>query len=290
MPFREAADNIINSYRFQLKIGGSRLPRLLYASAYWGSYLWARYIHPGRGTDPLSAHGAAMEFLGLYGLSNRLVRAILPDGTDFHIDLMTSFMILKELYEDDMYEIGPGGRFEISPRQIIFDVGAQQGVFTGLAARRADGGKVVSMEPEPWNFKLLKGNISRNNFSNVVTLPVAISDNIGRANLYCSRLMSGGHSLLLPAAEGNSVEVPVSTLDAVSHELRIGPDLLKIDVEGSTYEVLKGAAALLSRYKPNIVMEVEIPEQREGIKAMLLPLGYQIDTRGWILFARSPSR
>jgi len=53
---------------------------------------------------------------------------------------------------------------------------------------------------------------------------------------------------------------------------------IKIDVEGYEYEVLKGALNIISRYAPNILIELEERHRRgtiEKINDLLLSLNYR---------------
>jgi len=146
----------------------------------------------------------------------------------------------------------------------FFDVGANQGFYTLLAAKQVgQDGKVFSFEPVPSQIKKLRKNIKINRFRNVTTEPLAIGSKSGRLNMYvCSNGDEALSSLRVPAKDAYSpkeiINVQVTTLDDYVDESKIlSVDFIKIDVEGGELEVLKGAAGILKNMRPVIMCEVQ---------------------------------
>ena len=71
-------------------------------------------------------------------------------------------------------------------------------------------------------------------------------------------------------------EVQTVTLDSFLMERQVGPvDLVKLDIEGTEAQALRGMAVTLRRDRPSIVCEVLPGDQRgEELAALLCPLGY----------------
>lgn len=136
MPLTEAARNIAQSYRFQLSLSGSRFSRLIYTSLHWAAYLYAKYLGTAKG-DAAQAELYAQKFLGETGLSRRLVEFRTPHESRLRVDLFTSHLIVKELYQDDIYAVGPGKKFAPRAGQVIYDVGAQTGRFHDINGRES---------------------------------------------------------------------------------------------------------------------------------------------------------
>lgn len=141
----------------------------------------------------------------------------------------------------------------------IFDVGANVGWFTLLAARLSGPtGRVVSFEPEPTNFGLLTKSLELNHFGNVKLLQEAASDFDGKLTLYLTTAanMPGSHSTIRDFGMG-SISIDATRLDRVASDLGIDTiQLLKIDVEGAEAKVLLGARSLLDGHKiQNIILE-----------------------------------
>jgi hypothetical protein len=73
------------------------------------------------------------------------------------------------------------------------------------------------------------------------------------------------------------IEIPVTTLDNyLQNKTEIIPGIIKIDVEGLEYAVLKGAENTLRRHKPSLVIEIlDGDTNRKEIVEFLLEIGYK---------------
>jgi FkbM family methyltransferase len=143
--------------------------------------------------------------------------------------------------------------------EVFYDIGANYGFYTALAADIATSGEVHAFEPVPFCFSYLKRNFGGDR--KVVLNSVALSDSVGHIKFYDASASgrSVASSVFRAAFEGTGVaykqiDVPVTTLDAYL-ERNPPPTLLKIDAEGSEYMLLKAASRTL-RTAPEIVMEV----------------------------------
>lgn len=104
--------------------------------------------------------------------------------------------------------------------------------------------KTLSMyafEPFPRNVEFLDRNIRTNGVHNVTTHCVAVSDKIGSAKLFLSRI-SGGHLLFDHNIKGKLekyVKVPTITLQRMMDDNCLEQiDFLKLDCEGSEGSIL----------------------------------------------------
>jgi len=164
---------------------------------------------------------------------------------------------------------------------VLVDVGANIGAFT-LLLRSVSPLPIIAYEPQPFLFKLLQWNISFNRLTGVDARNVAcgfkrgeVAFSIGiNGSIVCETAKTGKKlSSAGPAAfdleqeaemtQGGDavVNVPVTALD---EDLADVPSvaLLKIDCEGFEYDVLQGAAGLIKRHRPQLVLEVH-PTQLE---------------------------
>jgi FkbM family methyltransferase len=171
--------------------------------------------------------------------------------------------------------------FKVSPGSVVIDVGAHIGRYTLMAARYAS--KVVSIEPEPSNFSLLKANIELNGFANVVALPVALSNSRGTQKFYLaaegdtatSSLEHGWAKRIGFSPEQRVREVESETLDDIVARLDLTAiDLLKIDVEGHEMAVLQGALRALNKTR-KLVLEVSRGNERD-CEFLLRETGFNI--------------
>ena len=137
-------------------------------------------------------------------------------------------------------------RIDFAPGALVLDVGAHVGLFAAYVGLRHPGVLIHSFEPFPDNFELLRENVERNRVSNVRIHNFALSGDGRLLKMATNPKNSGGascHSLTL--ADRPADMLPSATLDAVIDALDIERcKLLKIDCEGSEYEILLATRTL----------------------------------------------
>src|SRR5713226_8570232 len=69
----------------------------------------------------------------------------------------------------------------LKPGSIFYDIGANAGFYSLLAARLVSPGKVYAFEPLPRNVSYLQRHLELNETSNVEVLDLAVSDQVGTA-------------------------------------------------------------------------------------------------------------
>jgi FkbM family methyltransferase len=149
-------------------------------------------------------------------------------------------------------------RFATPAVRNFIDVGANIGYFSCLMSKLAGpSGKVLAVEPEPNNLKLLEQNIKLNHLSNVAVHATALGAAEGSAKLGLYKAANRGRHSILDADARSSVNVRVQTLDDLvksSGSEVASWSLVKIDVEGYEGFVLAGAKETLRRMEA-LVME-----------------------------------
>lgn len=157
----------------------------------------------------------------------------------------------------------------LEPGMTFFDVGANQGLYTMIAARRVGGGGlVVAFEPVPSVMRRLERNVALNGYGNVRTEQVAVSTAEGSVDMHvCREGFESLSSLREPAGDvtvrREILRVPLVSLDDYVERNRIGGvDLVKIDVEGGELDVLAGGSALWESRRPVVLCEIE--DRRTG--------------------------
>ena len=130
------------------------------------------------------------------------------------------------------------------------DIGANIGYFSCLLGKLAGPtGRVVAIEPESQNRKLLERNLKLNGLTNVTVHGCAAgaTNSVARMGLYKSA-NRGRHSLVDLASCRRFVDVPVRKLDDLVNGFGVKRwALVKIDVEGYEPFVFEGAEETLSR-------------------------------------------
>lgn len=151
----------------------------------------------------------------------------------------------------------------VKPSSVVWDVGANVGVFTFAAAALASKGTIVAVEPDPFLAGLLRrsSRLKENAGSDVRVLSAAISDRDGVAELSIAGRGRSANTIA-GAAVGTqrggvreAMTVPTLTLDTLLGHFG-APQVVKIDVEGAEAMVMRGAARLLAEARPTLVIEV----------------------------------
>jgi FkbM family methyltransferase len=136
--------------------------------------------------------------------------------------------------------------------EVGIDVGANLGWYSVLLSRLSEpGAQIFAFEPDPESYRLLTRNLEANAARSVTAFNVALGETPGTAELHRYKSSNNGrHTLLSGNTSGGIVQVPVDTLSAFWERHALGHRpirLLKVDVEGFEYFVLRGAGELLRR-------------------------------------------
>ena len=119
---------------------------------------------------------------------------------------------------------------------LFLDIGANQGLYSLLAARNPKCLQAYAFEPVAQTHGLLLDNIAANRFQRLITpVPAAVSNSTGTASINLRTAHSGAASLESTSlTQGVTVET-IRTLDITAVDALLRPDgaiLVKIDVEG----------------------------------------------------------
>lgn len=134
------------------------------------------------------------------------------------------------------------------------DVGCHKGEVLSKALKIANVGKHFAFEPIPSEFSKVN-----NKFGNICSVKnLAIGNKTGKTTfnyVTSNPAYSGIKKRAYPKDEKVvEIEVPIDTLDnQLLNEERV--DLIKIDVEGGEFDVLKGGVQLLRKFQPVIIFE-----------------------------------
>ncbi|MBL7910340.1 MAG: FkbM family methyltransferase [Bacteroidia bacterium] len=177
---------------------------------------------------------------------------------------------------------------------VVFDIGAHLGLMSIICAQLLQKkGKVYSFEPTPKTFEILKKVIKLNNASDVV---IPINKAVAKENKIIDFYLSvedGSNSNSLVSKnhrERKPIQIQVTSLDIFAKENNIKQiDLIKIDAEGSEYDVLLGAKNIISSFKPKIILALHPPliknngHNIEDIYEFLINHNYCIKLNGSVI-------
>jgi FkbM family methyltransferase len=173
-----------------------------------------------------------------------------PYGTVF-VDLR-DLAVGRMIYTNRTYEEAET-RFllgVLKPGMVHLDVGANVGFLAAVAASRVGPtGRVIALEPDPYNFRLLSRAVRENRWPQVTALNTAAGAAPGTARLFKSDWNLGDHRLYADdeAATRATVTVPVGRVDDILVRERLpAPDFVKIDVQGYEWFVANGMERTLA--------------------------------------------
>ncbi len=148
----------------------------------------------------------------------------------------------------------------------VIDIGAHIGWYSILIDKLSpENVKIFSFEPDPLNFKLLKENLVLNSASKVTPINKAVGESNKKAKLFLYPDKNRGRHSLLPLHKYDTVEVDVIKLDDWVKRKNIKHiKLIKIDVEGYEYFVLKGGLNVL-KLTENIILEYSPEYMKKGM-------------------------
>ncbi|WP_117592043.1 FkbM family methyltransferase [Haloprofundus halophilus] len=186
------------------------------------------------------------------------------------------------------------------PGDVVYDVGANTGVYSLAVAANEPTARVVAFEPNPDVAAQLRANVARNGFGDRITVrEEGVGDRTEIRRFHRSTYDELGsfdarNAGAWEASVRDEVDVHVVALDDIVEGIGAGdkdgdedgdlpsPDHLKIDVEGYGLEVLRGARETLRSVRPTVYFE----PHREGgedrtdeVASLLRSLGYRIRAR-----------
>lgn len=145
--------------------------------------------------------------------------------------------------------------------KIIIDVGANVGYYSLIASKniQQNKGTIYAFEPVDKTFARLNENILLNKIECIISYKKAISNENSSIKINVGNDQNWGMSSINTNEHlSNENEIVKSeTLDSFCKSTNISQiDLIKIDVEGAEFNVLRGMQKIIEAYKPEIMIEV----------------------------------
>jgi FkbM family methyltransferase len=200
--------------------------------------------------------------------------------------------LLTEDVRDNEPHISQWIMEHLRPGGVLFDVGAHYGWISLKASRHVGrAGRVVAFEPSPVLLEILNYHQARNRLRQMTVVGSAVSETDSAATSFY--LLNGGLSSrnsltigreglpLLDSVRKTAADVPTLRLDTFCETEALIPDVIKIDVEGAEGMVLRGAASILDRFRPVLVISMHphwLPasESTKGILQFAASYGYRV--------------
>jgi FkbM family methyltransferase len=162
----------------------------------------------------------------------------------------------------------------LSGAPVCLHVGASDGRHSYVMTQVAPGARIYAIEPQAFSYAVLKTTVAWHGIGDRVTpVHAAVGDKAGDMLLVTPRKVTGRmgrayaflseeapEGKLRPDLETTGSELqatPVVTLDSFCAERGIGRvDFIRMDIEGAELMALKGAAAILDRDRPHVLLEI----------------------------------
>ena len=162
--------------------------------------------------------------------------------------------------------------------RVIFDVGANTGIYSLLAKDANRDATVCAFEPSARVFERLERNVNMNGLG-VICRREAVSDQVGEATFFDfespHQYSASLHSEMFSHPSRREVRVQTTRIDQVYRELGLSSlDLAKIDVELHEPQVLEGMGALLATQRPTLLIEILNPAVGAKIIKIVAGLDY----------------
>jgi FkbM family methyltransferase len=176
-------------------------------------------------------------------LAQRLGPPIVVEVDGFTLQLDMGDGLCRAIWVDRDFGQGRTLKTLCQPGDVVIDVGANVGYMALIAAREVGPtGRVVAIEPGGLSFSLLEINAARNFPERIVVMRAACDEVDGTATLFVSEYSEEFNSLRPDTVLGRVHQevVPARSLRSVCREMGLIPDVVKIDVEGAEWAVLRG--------------------------------------------------
>lgn len=168
--------------------------------------------------------------------------------------------------------------------KVVFDIGANEGYYILKMKENNPKLRIVAVEPVPSTFKILKLNVKSNKLKDVILVNKALTSKKGKISFQIVPEVTvvGGLDIAMqkrPWLDNKrirKISVESDTLINLCQELKIDHiDILKLDVEGSEYDILKSSSKMLKNIK-KIVIEWHGDYQKNACKNFLKKNGFKL--------------
>jgi FkbM family methyltransferase len=165
--------------------------------------------------------------------------------------------------------------------RIIFDVGANTGLYSLISSSTNSAASVYAFEPVDIIFNRLKKNIGLNDLK-VHLNKIALADEDGEGKIYAAQTVSHTfdqaslNQAKYKDSSTNYFIIQKRRLDSFIKENEIKAiDLMKIDVETFEPQVLEGMGFYLKAFAPTLLIEILNGEVARKVEALIDGIGYR---------------
>lgn len=184
-------------------------------------------------------------------------RQVNRNGINYKLDLQDYvdwwiYFGLKEESRNKLYSL-------VNKDDVIIDVGANMGeTLMNFAVLSGSKGWVYGFEPDSINYKRCIENLKLNSFNTISLNKTGLGDRKGQFKIKVDTPTNRAGNRITSDDDENAETIDVITLDEYVKSTQINKiNLIKIDVEGFEFNVLKGAEEILEKLHPVLFIELD---------------------------------
>jgi FkbM family methyltransferase len=196
----------------------------------------------------------------------------------------------------------------LSGSPVCLHVGASDGRHSYVMTQVAPNATIFAIEPSAFSYAVLRTTLAWHGIGDRVTpvyaavgdkpgemllvTPRKVTGRLGRAYAFVAKTRPEGRAR--PDLEDSGAEVqstPVVTLDALCAERGIDRvDFIRMDIEGAELMALDGAAGILDRDRPSVLLEIHPAMLAERFDGTAEQVVEHFSRRGYRMFALNGDR
>jgi len=226
--------------------------------------------------------------LARYGLRRRFIRVMGQPLKGYQWTTSRSYEYLLGTHESP--EVIDRFLSWLTPDSTFYDVGGNAGYFSFIASTVITRGQILSFEPMAANIAIFEEHLRRNSrragTSRITLIPCAVADREKTVQFTNDPVLTGSNTyvdsqFLQPSVE--KIDVKCVSIDSLIAQGSPPPDVIKIDVEGAEFDVLRGARETLRTHRPHLLLathDVHVPGIDRQCVEFLKDLGYALTHTG----------
>jgi FkbM family methyltransferase len=166
--------------------------------------------------------------------------------------------LLKKCYtgEEEMLEVIE--KISNYKKVFLLDCGANYGFYSLFAASLSEANRIIGYEASPITTDCFRDNVRLNNYNNILSKNLAISDSSEEYINFNESLndweSSATHELFLERV----VKIKTATIDSELHNKNLNDFslIIKLDIEGNEFNAIQGGINSIGKYDPLIIIEL----------------------------------
>lgn len=200
-------------------------------------------------------------------------------------DLLPLLTILAELKDARHPHHYLHGKTQISPGDVVIDIGACEGAFSAHAAQL--GAEVTVVEPSRLMTRVINTLFELRGLEKPEIVNVLLGENTQEL-YFLDNSSNPASSRIVSTPEPESYPVPVSTLDAMVEALQLKKvDYIKCDAEGADNGILRSGRKTLEKYRPKLAITTyHNTGDYSELFSFLKGIGYDLSGKGLLYCAK----